>query len=90
VQITNNIIDHRLGVQGAISAPRFFHSKGDVINMECEIPEKVRRSLENFGYRIEIEGAYQFGAASGTLIDEKRDKLYAGVDPRRQYTALGY
>lgn len=58
--------------------------------MESEIPCKVRSALEKNGYQIEVEGAYQFGAASGILIDEKANKLYAGVDPRRQYTAKGY
>lgn len=90
VQIINNVIDHGLSIQDAISSPRFFHSEGDVIYMESEIPCKVRSALEKNGYQIEVEGAYQFGAASGILIDEKANKLYAGVDPRRQYTAKGY
>jgi gamma-glutamyltranspeptidase len=58
--------------------------------MESEIPTKVRKALENMGYQIKIEGAYQFGAASGTSINRKNNKLYAGVDPRRQYMAKGY
>ncbi len=90
VQIINNLIDHEYDIQKAISAPRFFHYTGNVINIEKEIPSKVRKTLENIGYHIEIEGAYQFGAASGTSINSKTNRLNAGVDPRRQYTAQGF
>ena len=89
VQIINNILGHGLSIQDAISAPRFFHAEGDVINVESQIPRSVRRALETMGYRIEVEGPYMFGAASGTSIDEG-GRLHAGVDPRRQYAAMGY
>lgn len=89
VQIINNTLDHGLSVQDAISGSRFFHAEGDVINMESQIPRNIRRSLEMRGYKIKVEGAYMFGAASGVSIDDE-GYLYAGVDSRRQYTAKGY
>ncbi|NIU83909.1 MAG: gamma-glutamyltransferase, partial [Candidatus Thorarchaeota archaeon] len=50
VQIINNLIDHEYDIQKAISAPRFFHYTGNVINIEQEIPSKVQKTLENIGY----------------------------------------
>jgi len=90
VQTMLNVIEHGMGIQEAISAPRI-HCEQNTINIEGRIPEKTQKALESMGYNIIKMPDYSmfFGGANGIFINRKENKVHGGADPRRVCTAVG-
>lgn len=89
-QIISNIIDHGLGIQEAINAPRMFNMSG-TLSLEGRIPEDVVKKLEGLGQTIDIKGDLDpyFGGAQCIMMEES-GMLHGAGDPRRDGQAVGY
>jgi gamma-glutamyltranspeptidase/glutathione hydrolase len=86
-QVLLNIIDWGMGVQEAISAPRF-SATSDAIDISNRIPRTTQRSLEAMGYEVRRSAvSYAFAGVHGiTLWDGVPE---GGADPQRDGLATG-
>lgn len=83
-----NLVDHGMGLQQALDAPRSF-ADGDVLKVERGYPETVRALLAEMGHQIEIpEGP--LGGGQAIRIDHARGILVGASDPRKDGCALGF
>ncbi|QIL69061.1 gamma-glutamyltransferase [Diaphorobacter sp. HDW4B] len=82
-----NMIDHGMGMQEAISAPRF-SSTSNSIDVCNRIPHFITRELQSQGYEVGRNPYnYTIGWVHGVQITE--DGLKGGADPGRDGVALG-
>lgn len=90
-QVLSNVIDHGMGIQAAIDAPRI-HGEGGLLWVEGRIGEVVRQGLQERGHQLEVRRPYDFrlGGAHGVLMDPATGELRGGADPRRDGQAVGY
>lgn len=90
-QVISNVIDHGMGIQAAVDAPRM-HGEGGVLWLEDRIGEEIRGDLRRRGHEIEVRRPYDFrlGGAHGVLMDRLTGELRGGADPRRDGRAIGY
>jgi len=93
LQCIMNVIDHGMGIQEAVSAPRFHHQwLPDVIRCEEErgvFSEETKARLKELGHEFK---ASIIGDAQGIIIDPETGMLTGGADPRRlpRSSAQGY
>jgi gamma-glutamyltranspeptidase/glutathione hydrolase len=85
-----NIIDHGMGMQEAISAPRL-HCEANQLYIESRVAPETRERLAEMGHDVIPTSDYlmYFGGANGILSD-KEGWLHGGSDPRRIGFAIGY
>jgi len=90
-QIIVNIVDHRMNVQQAITAPRI-HCQGGEIAVESRVPADVRDALSAKGHEVTVKGAMDlfFGGAQAVFVDLETGTLHGAADPRRDGAAVGY
>ena len=90
-QLAVGLIDHGLGVQEAIEAPRWFHEAGRALKIESRISEQVRKGLSAKGHDLQLldDWAEVTGGAQAVAVDEN-GVFSAGADPRREGYAAGY
>ena len=98
-QVLVNLLDFGMPIQEAISAPRFtlsgepnFYQPGAEVRFRLEdrLPGDVVRTLEGFGYTVELAPGYSFGSIQGITLDAVTGALMAGADPRRVAYAIGW
>ncbi len=89
-QVLINIINNGFNIHKAINAPRFFHAEGVKVSVESGIKPAVREALEKMGYQISVEHPYNFGAATGIIMNEEMSQMFGGADLRRDYVVSGY
>lgn len=96
-QIIMNIVDHRMGIQEAIEAPRLRVSPyGPLLDrvriLLEEVDPEVFLALEAMGYEVELYDGISrtFGGAQGVYVDYDSERLVGGADPRRAGRAIGY
>ena len=89
LQVIMNVIDHKMNIQSAVSAPRIHHQwLPDEIRMEQGISPDTVRLLEARGHKVTTSRA--MGAIQSIMIDEDGTR-YGGADPRRSTSsAIGY
>jgi gamma-glutamyltranspeptidase/glutathione hydrolase len=89
LQVIMNVIDHKMNIQSAVSAPRIHHQwLPDEIRMEQGISPDTVELLEARGHKVTTSRA--MGAIQSIMIDED-GTLYGGADPRRSTSsAIGY
>jgi len=89
-QVIMNVIDHKMNIQEAVSAPRFHHQwYPDVIQYEkFAFSNDVIRNLVSMGHTLRIRGS--IGDAHGIIIDPNTGLYYGGADPRMEGVAVGY
>ena len=87
LQVLLNALDWGMGIQEAISAPRF-SATTDVIDLSNRIPHSVERAVQDLGYETRRSPmSYPFAAPHGiTLWD---GVLEGGADPQRDGLAAG-
>jgi gamma-glutamyltranspeptidase/glutathione hydrolase len=90
LQVILNVIDHRLGIQEAVDAPRFHHQwLPDVLFFErLGMIRDVREALSAKGHTV-AEMA-RIGSANSTLVDPTTQTRMGAGDPRREGQAVGY
>ncbi|MCB1830631.1 MAG: gamma-glutamyltransferase, partial [Gammaproteobacteria bacterium] len=81
LQVLMNVIDHRLNIQAAVSAPRVHHQwLPDEIRIEEGISPDTIRLLEQLGHTVVRKDA--MGASQSIMVGGD-GRLYGGADPRR-------
>jgi len=93
VILITNLIDHKMGIQEAIEAPRFYARDTDKnLSVESRMPALTIEALEKLGYVLQAMGEYDlfFGGAQGIIIDAASGKKIGGADPRRDGAVVGY
>ena len=91
IQTIVHVIDHDMGMQDAISAPRV-HCEGNNLWMESRISEETRNTLRGMGHDVidMSEVTMFFGGLNAVKVDQKTGKLHGGADIRRPCSAVGY
>ena len=81
LQVILNVLDWGMGMQEAISAPRFV-ATSDAIDISNRIPRSVQRAVEAMGYTVRRSAlSYAFSAVHGIALFD--GKLDGGADPQR-------
>jgi gamma-glutamyltranspeptidase/glutathione hydrolase len=83
-----NVIDRRMSIADAVSAPRLHHQwKPDEVLAERGVPTDLVRFLESRGHAVTVRDAW--GSANSILVTP--DGLAGAADPRtRGSAAAGY
>lgn len=89
-QMVMNMIDFRMDVQQAISAPRLSFVEPDFTAVDPGIPESVRKELTKLGHNMQVR---RLGNAHGLTVKyDKRgrpERFTGGADPRGEGKAMG-
>ena len=94
VQVLLNLVDHDMGIQEAIAAPRIHREAASEVLIDAYFPAEAVDGLRARGYDVttalESFMSSHFGRPSGILIDWDEARLRGGVEPYRASTAIGY
>ncbi len=89
VQVLSNMVDHGMGPQQALDAPRFVHQSGALFHMEPYFPPEVYPDLRARGHEIpDVEGYY--GGGQVIMVDPESGALLAGAEPRNDGAAVAF
>ncbi len=91
VNITVNLVDHKMGLQEAIDAGRISVASASVtgngsVQLEPRLPAASIQGMSALGYRIT---GGDVGSVQAVLIDQKTGKQYGAADDRREGTVIG-
>jgi gamma-glutamyltranspeptidase/glutathione hydrolase len=87
LNVTLNLIDHKMGLQEAINAPRVsVTAAGSSVSLENGFPAATVSGLTALGYSV---GISEIGSVQAVIIDRRTGKQYGGADPRREGTVIG-
>jgi gamma-glutamyltranspeptidase/glutathione hydrolase len=85
-----NVIDFRMDVQEAVSAPRVHHQwSPDRLTVERAVPADVVEALRARGHEVEV-ASEDWSAAEALARDPATGFFTGGADPRSDGLALGY
>lgn len=91
-QVISNVLDHGLGVQDAIDAPRV-DASGETALIDSRFDEDVFDRLEEMGHAVaaveETAGAAHYSKPVGIYVDPGSGRLEGGADSLRGSVALG-
>jgi gamma-glutamyltranspeptidase/glutathione hydrolase len=86
-----NVVDHGLGVQAAIDAPRV-HSQGAETHVDARVPPATRDELSAMGHELIVQdvtpGELPFSRVSALVVDDD-GTLRAGSGPAWSTAAGG-
>jgi len=86
-----NVVDHGLGVQAAIDAPRV-HSQGAETYVDARVPQATRDELTGMGHELVVQdvtpGELPFSRVSAVVVDDD-GTLRAGSGPAWSTAAGG-
>ena len=91
IQTIVHVIDHAMGLQEAVAAPRI-HSEHNRLWMETRIPPEIRTRLAAMGHDV-VEMAPStmfFGGLNAVMIHPDTGRLHGAADIRRPCCAVGY
>jgi gamma-glutamyltranspeptidase / glutathione hydrolase len=87
VNITLNLIDHKMGLQQAVDAGRIsVAGAGSGVQLENRLPSSTADALRALGYTV---GIGDVGSVQAVLIDQQTGKQYGAADDRREGTVIG-
>ena len=87
LNVTLNLIDHKMTLQDAINAPRLsVTSTSSAISVEQGFPQSTIDSLRALGYTV---GLAEIGSVQAVLVDPHTGKQYGAADSRREGTVIG-
>jgi gamma-glutamyltranspeptidase / glutathione hydrolase len=85
--VTLNLLDHKMGLQEAINAPRLsVTSATSNVTVEAAFPAATVSGLQALGYTV---GTAEIGSVQAVVVDKQTGKQYGGADPRREGTVIG-
>jgi gamma-glutamyltranspeptidase/glutathione hydrolase len=89
--IIMNVVDHGMGLQDAIAAPRYHNPNSAKTAMEARWSAELQKALTAKGQQLDMRKDVDlyFGGAQGVMI-LPGGKLHGGADFRRGGKALGY
>ncbi|BCZ19821.1 hypothetical protein NHP190012_14630 [Helicobacter sp. NHP19-012] len=85
LQVISNVIDHKMDISQAVSAPRF-HMQWlpDEIRTEpFGMVKDVQENLEKMGYHIVVKPV--MGDVNAIVINSKSHMMYGAHDPRKEF-----
>lgn len=90
VQVLVNMIDFKMDVQQAVTAPRMLHggptrvalNPPPHVKLEDRMPPGIASALRTRGYRVDLIPDDE-GSVNGVWRDPETGLLYGGADPRR-------
>jgi len=87
VNVTINLIDHKMVLQDAIDAGRIsVASAGSGVTLENRFPAATAAALGGLGYSV---GIGDVGSVQAVLVDPRNGKQYGAADDRREGTVIG-
>jgi len=87
LNVTLNLIDHKMGLQDAINAPRVsVTSAASSVSIENGFPPATVTGLTALGYSVSTA---EIGSVQAVIVDRQTGKQYGGADPRREGTVIG-
>jgi gamma-glutamyltranspeptidase/glutathione hydrolase len=87
INVTMNLVDHKMTLQEAIDAPRLsVASAGVGISVDPWFPQATIDALRALGYTV---GLTDIGSVQAVLIDLQTGKQYGAADARREGTVVG-
>jgi gamma-glutamyltranspeptidase / glutathione hydrolase len=93
LNVTLNLIDHRMGLQQAIDAPRLsVTSANPTIAVEAAFPSATIEGLRALGYTVNTPApapASDIGSVQAVLVDQRTGKQFGAADARREGTVIG-
>jgi gamma-glutamyltranspeptidase/glutathione hydrolase len=86
-QFVSNLVDFGMNIQGALEAPRFTVTSGQVtcdILIESRVPPDVLQALRAKGHNLKIDGAYTSDMGRGQVVmhNSKTGMNWGASDPR--------
>jgi gamma-glutamyltranspeptidase/glutathione hydrolase len=94
LQVLLYFLDHRLGIQASIEAPRVHSEASPPLLVESHFPEAVFRGLRERGHDVsrKQEGLLSswFGRPSGIHVDSRNGCFRGGMEPYRVGVAVGF
>ncbi len=90
VQVLTNILDHGMGVQEALYAPRFYYQKENDTLIEPYWPTSVYESLRKRGHNLTLGEGPIFGGAQLIHVDAGSGAYLAASEPRKDGCALAF
>ncbi len=94
LQVLLGFLDHHLGIQDSIEAPRIHTEASPPLLVESHFPDGVADGLRARGHDVSIkkEGLLSswFGRPSGIHVDSENGCYRGGMEPYRVGIALGY
>ena len=90
--VISNVVDHKMSIQQATMAPRFFRMQSGDYNLEGRISINTKNALEKMGHKIAVKGDWDafFGGVHAVQYDRSKKMLFGGADPRRDGQAAAY
>jgi gamma-glutamyltranspeptidase/glutathione hydrolase len=88
LNVTLNLIDHKMTLPEAIRAPRVsVTNTGSAISLEPGFPQITRDGLLSLGYTLPATA--DIGSVQAVLLDPKTGQQYGAADSRRDGTVIG-
>lgn len=90
--VISNVVDHKMPIQQATMAPRFFRMQSGDYNLEGRISINTKNALEKMGHKVAVKGDWDafFGGVHAVQYDRSKKMLFGGADPRRDGQAAAY
>jgi len=79
LQVILNVINHGMGVQKAIDAPRVRREMDKPLYVESIMPSSIVKGLREKGHEVVVENT-RFATLNGIVREPKTGKLRGGVD----------
>lgn len=87
INVTLNLIDHKMDIQQAIDAPRIsVTSANPSITVEAALPQETVQGLVALGYTV---GTADIGSVQAVLVNPLTGQQYGAADRRREGTVIG-
>jgi len=88
LNVTLNLIDHKMTLPDAIRAPRVsVTNTGSAISLEPGFPQITRDGLLSLGYTLPATA--DIGSVQAVLLDPKTGQQYGAADSRRDGAVIG-
>jgi len=89
--VTLNLIDHGMGLQDAINAPRIsVTGAAPNVSIEPAVGQVAIDGLRALGYTVTpTTPGGEIGSVQAVVVDRHTGKQYGGADPRREGTVIG-
>jgi gamma-glutamyltranspeptidase / glutathione hydrolase len=87
LNVTLNLIDHKMSLQDAINAPRLsVTSATSSVTVETAYPQPAVDGLRALGYTV---GNAEIGSVQAVVLDPRSGRQFGAADARREGTVIG-
>ncbi len=87
LNVTLNLLDHKMSLQDAINAPRLsVTSATSNVTVEAAYPQAAVDGLRALGYSV---GTAEIGSVQAVVLDPRNGRQFGAADARREGTVIG-